>query len=378
MSSTSIPRRDVTSVLSQELIDNIVDHVSEHQETQKHLSLVNRSWSHRTRHNLFQVVKFELGILGVINPKKLVNLLHIWLEGDVKYKLRWGDLPPALRSALYELFAKPDLVLLLLWNIRDIDASFIGRSRCLTQLQLHNVHHSPSASPFTPSGQAPPAHLEDEECSLRVLSVADCGDALDCFRPASSVSLPIWLRVVSHGYDDKMDMALKKLSRSVQTYGIVCPHRPPTRAPLHSGILDLARLPKLRILKISLHADQLWCLLTRPSATMPSPFIQQLERLSGVNSLEGIDISLYLDFPSNCNWTSIMVQLMTHSYHADNRRIRDAFPELKGLTIDLSFTTSAPPEQEFNVFADMFKGGILQKLNDGWVDSEIRDEFAVK
>ncbi|KAF6759503.1 hypothetical protein DFP72DRAFT_1166913 [Ephemerocybe angulata] len=403
------------STLPQELIDDIVDYVPDDEKTQRNLSLVNRSWSHRTRHNLFQTVSFELGgrncarlnevlqtnpslyqhiqtmridhdsryslqsssIVGVIDPKQLVNVRDISIHGDMESNLNWGALPAGLRSALYDLLAKPDLTTLVLMDISDIDVSFIGRNRRLKELGLYGVKHTLSCIPSTSSEGPPATHLADEKCSLRSLSVGHCGDALQCLRAAAAiVPQPVVLRVHSCYYDDKMDTSLQLFSCNVETYEITCvPTEDLTGAigpPLHSGILDLARLPKLKTLNINLHADHLWCLLSRPSATMSSPLVQQLNRLRGTNSLEDIDISLDLDFPNAARsnfWTGMsFAQMMILSDHTwedlDNTLSdRDAFPKLKRVRIVHRFTRSEDPGQAWSAFMTFFKVSVLQNLN---------------
>ncbi|KAF6759517.1 hypothetical protein DFP72DRAFT_1100979 [Ephemerocybe angulata] len=415
MSATTLPMEH-TSTLPQELIDYIVDHASDDKETQKRLSLVNHSWSHQTRRNLFQTVSFELGgqscarlnevlqanpslyqhiqtvrighdyrnnlgspsILGVIDPKKLVDVLHISLCGT-RSELDWGDLPPNLRSALYDLLAKPDLITLALTNIWDIDVSkFIGQSRCLKKLVLHDVWQTFSPNPSTLSGRPPAARVADEEqCSLRSLSVRDCGDALECLCAATKVPQPVVLKVYALHYDNKMDMALKSLSGNVETYEINCARF--TTHSFQTGILDLTRLPKLKNFKISLDADQ----LTRPSGTIPSELLQQLDRLRGTNCLEGID--LQLNFPCGSSWSLVFFPLMRDckrhgvSTWKDLDNIlsdNDAFPKLKRLKIVLRFEfPAAPSPQMWNDSVRLFKVDTMPKLNDRSMVEVVRVDF---
>ncbi|KAF6759521.1 hypothetical protein DFP72DRAFT_1100987 [Ephemerocybe angulata] len=413
--------RGNTSILPQELIDNIVDHASDDQEAQKHLSLVNRAWSQRTRHNLFQTVSFELGgrgctrlsevlrtnpllyqhiqtmridhdrrdsldssfpsILGVIDPKRLVNVHEISIYGDVESNLNWGTLPPGLRSALYDLLAKPHLTTLTLMDIRDIDVSFIGRNRRLKELALCGVKHTPLSSPSISSDGPPATHLAAEKCSLRSLSVGQCADALQCLRAAATiVPQPVVLKVYSDGYDDKMDTALQIFSRNVEAYEIICvPTGDLTGTiglPLHSGALDFARLPKLKTLRIRLHHVQLWCLLSGPSMTITTSLVQQIVRLRSTNCLEDIDIVLDLDDLLH-HWSLPTggIDEMLHSVFNSASFVRawtdldnilgdnGAFSKLKKLRIWLEIPTHvARSKQELDSRVSVFKETVMPNL----------------
>ncbi|KAF6759516.1 hypothetical protein DFP72DRAFT_1100977 [Ephemerocybe angulata] len=415
--SSTLPRGDVTSILPQELIDDIVDCVPDDEETQKHLSLVNRSWSHRTRHNLFKTVSFELGgrncarlnevlqtnpslyqriqtmridhdrrdslespiILGVIVPKQLVNVREISIRGDTESTLHWSTLPAGLRGALYDLLAKPDLTTLVLMDISDIDVSFIGRNRRLKELTLYGVKHTLSSSPSISSDGTPATHLADGKCSLRSLSVGRCGDALQCLRAAATiVPQPVVLRVHSCCYDDKMDTALQLFSRNVETYEIRCV---PTEdldgtigPPLRSGVLDFVRLPKLKTLTFDLHLDQLCFLLCGPSTTIPSPLVQQMARLRPTNCLEGITILVDLNDPLH-PWTpSDIEELVDFFFHkacfASSWKVldnilgdEDAFSKLKKVRISLKIPANvAPPMQELDSRVSVFKATVMPTL----------------
>ncbi|KAF6763784.1 hypothetical protein DFP72DRAFT_1040523 [Ephemerocybe angulata] len=417
MSSTALPMEH-TSTLPQELIDNIVDYFPDDQETQKRLSRVNRSWSQRTRHNLFQTVSFELGgpncarlnevlqtnpslyqhiqtmridhdrryslasssFLGVIDPKQLVNVREISVHGDKESNLNWVTLPAGLRSALYDLLAKPDLTTLALMDIRDIDVSFIGRNLRLKELTLYGVNHTLSSSPSTSSDGPPAIHLTDEKYSLRSLSVGQCGDALQCLRAAATiVPQPVLLRVRSWSYDDKMEMALQTFSRNVETYEIMCV---PTGTltgtiglPLHSGVLDFVRLPKLKTLTFNLHLGQLPVLLSGPSPTIPSPLVQQIARLRSANCLESINILVDLDDTLD-HWTpSDIEQLLRfffytvsffRSWQGLDNILGDkvAFSELKKVRIWLKIPThAAPSKQQLDARVLVFNASVMPILS---------------
>ncbi|KAF6759536.1 hypothetical protein DFP72DRAFT_1100993, partial [Ephemerocybe angulata] len=383
--------------------------------------IVNRSWSHRTRHHLFQTVRFELGgrncarlnevlrtnpslyqhiqtmridhgsryslqtssILGVIDPKQLVNVREISIHGDTESSLHWRTLPAGLRSALYDLLGKPDLITLTLMDIRDIDVSFIGRSRRLKELTLYGIKHSLSSSPSISSDGPPATRLADEKCSLRSLSVGQCGDALQCLRATTVVPQPVALKVYSGRYDEKMDTVLQVFSRNVETYEIQC-HGPSGfltgpgmigHLPLHSGVLDFARLPKLKTLRIRLQLNQLWYLL---SGLTPS-LGQQIARLRSTNCLEVIDIVLELDEILHY-WMRSRLDETLHPLFdpawtdLDNTLgDKDAFSKLKKLRIWLKIPTHVVHSKEelasrFSVFKEtvmpnLTRRGILEVVH---------------
>ncbi|KAF6759504.1 hypothetical protein DFP72DRAFT_1166914 [Ephemerocybe angulata] len=414
--TSTLPRKDVTSILPQELIDDIVDDFSDDEEAQKRLSLVNRSWSQRTRHNLFQTVSFELGarncarlnevlqtnpslyehiqtmridhdsryslwtssIFGVIDPKRLVSVRDISIHGDVKSNLYWSTLPAALRTALYALLAKPGLVKLVHIDIRDIDVSFIGRNRSLKELTLYNVKHTLPPRPSTLSNGPPATHLADDKSSLRSLSVGQCGDALQCLRAGAVVPQPVVLRVRSCSYDDKMHMALQTFSCNVETYEIIsAPTGDLTGTvglPLHSGILDFVCFPKLKTLTFDLHLGQLSLLLSGPSPTIPSPLAQQIARLRSTNCLESINFMVDIDDPLH-SWSPSEIEQLLHFFFHKVSFVRswkalddilgdeDAFSELKEVRIWIKIPANvAPSKQEMDTHVSVFKATVMPIL----------------
>ncbi|KAF5332133.1 hypothetical protein D9611_008052 [Ephemerocybe angulata] len=323
---------NIAGILPHALGNNIFGYVSDDQESlEQQLSLVNRScnleldsWSCarlgqvlQTNPSLYQHIQtlrmhhngwsdlVPSNIMAVLDPKQLVNLqcISLRVNGFMAYKLSWPALHPELRSALYELLAKPDLIALELTNIEGIDISFIGRSRHLKELVLHGVEHSPSSDPSTPA-----TPLTREDWSLCSLSVGQCGDALQCLRTATILPQPVELKVYWGPYDDKMDMAIKSFSCNVERYEIIWPNYEPSRLHdrnPHSAPLDFVCFPRLKTLKFGLQFKQLGDLLherhlaTTASTEEPLNFLQQIARLreAGTNDLESLEILVDLDDP---------------------------------------------------------------------------------
>ncbi|RXW20470.1 hypothetical protein EST38_g5385 [Candolleomyces aberdarensis] len=423
-------------ILPQELIDRVIDCVQEDDPLDlQSLGLVSSAWYRRTRYHLFREVELSdgdaQGRCGQLNSlvqsnsvlAKCIKMLYVgaqlkmheegedpwflscpklvdtiallaYLEHVVLVDIDWDLLSPALNAAFYNLMASPNIGILHLSAIDNMDPSLLVQFHHIKSLTIEDVEVSPPHSVLTgscfPLNLPSPTPIADQ--LLRFLTVTKCGEFLKtlmkCLKSSEATlnisqitELTVWAYTFDEDMIEAWPMLLNLCGLTVKTFSVK--QTPPSLQDdtesgmywiLPDSIFPFNHLPNLE--HIHLHLSY-YCLSVddfRNFMTLACAFdrLSQSDTPSNLTTVnfsidfnkwnddieaeeEGLDVESYLDaLSTGKTWVALGDILK-----------RPSFPKLQvfNITFNTSFCAVVPAERRQFAVANIHSqmNGLMKK-----------------